>query len=220
MKATGQTMDGADFEDPSLLSLVPQPGEEMMVRNNMVANLPLLFAGGYPTTLGKITETQLEQFIPFMVQCSLGCIQINGEFEYSEPEWWPDYVPFVIPLRRPASIAPGDWHKKLREIVVICYSFHKVVYLLRFCDDLSVYTKESLRFINNKNTTTSMLERVTNKLLVTFRNENMVSFDGIGKWVIMKLLHIFHISNRNRKSSGLKYFRLTNRTFGHADMWL
>lgn len=171
-------MDDAIFEGALPAPMLPatqQPVDEMLSGNNMVANLPLLFAAGYPTTLAKITETQLEQFIPFMVQCSLGCIQIMHEFEYSEPEWWPENVPFVIPLRRPGGIAPVDWHKKLREIVVICYSFHKVVYLLRFCDDLATYRPESLRFINNQNTTTSLFERVTNKLLVTFRNENMVS---------------------------------------------
>lgn len=152
------------------------PGDELMAGNNMVANLPLLFAAGYPTTLAKITESQLEKFIPFMVQCSLGCIQINSDLEYSEPEWWPECVPFVIPLRRPANIKAAEWHEKLKEIVIICYSFHKVVYLLRFCNDLATYKPECLRFINNLNTTTSLFDRFTNKLLVTFRNENMVSW--------------------------------------------
>lgn len=158
----------AGFEDAA-------PADELMSGNNMVANLPLLFADGYPTTLAKITEAQLERFIPFMVQCSLGCIQLNMDFEYSEPEWWPENVPFAIPLRRPASIAADDWHEKLREIVIICYSFHKVVYLLRFCNDLAQHQQQYLRFINNQNTTTSLFDRTSNKLLVTFRNENMVS---------------------------------------------
>ncbi len=142
--------------------------------HNMVSNLPLLFAGGYPTSLEKITESQLEKFIPFMVQCSLGNIQIHNNTEYSEPEWWPENVPFSIPLQRP--VCENEWHDKLKSIVIICYKFHSSIFLLRFCQQLATYQAESLRFINNYNNTTSLFERSSNKLLVTFRNENMVSF--------------------------------------------
>lgn len=140
---------------------------------NMVSNLPLLFTGGYPTSLEKITELQLEKFIPFMVQCSLGFIQIATSEEYSEPEWWPGDLDFMIPFRRPSTFV-GNWLEKMRELVVICYSFHKCVFLLRFCTDLATYEPATLRFINNYNSTTSLYERRTNKLLVTFRNENML----------------------------------------------
>ncbi|XP_055295617.1 uncharacterized protein LOC129565136 isoform X2 [Sitodiplosis mosellana] len=139
---------------------------------NMVSNLPLLFAGGYPTSLDKINESQLEKFIPFMVQCSLGDIQSPVLDSSCEPEWWPEDVSFTIPLRKPANFT-DDWLTKLKEIVAICYQFHKSVFLLRFCENLSAYTPESLRFINNYNSTTSLFDRVSNKLLVTFRNENM-----------------------------------------------
>lgn len=143
---------------------------------NMVSNLPLLFAGGYPTSLDKITEPQLEKFIPFMVQCSLDMFHIQSPVLDSscEPEWWPEDVPFTIPLQKPDNF-PASWFDKLKEIVAICYQFHKSVFLLRFCENLSAYQPESLRFINNYNSTTSLFDRVSNKLLVTFRNENMVS---------------------------------------------
>ncbi|GAB0096772.1 uncharacterized protein DMENIID0001_123380 [Sergentomyia squamirostris] len=141
---------------------------------NMVSNLPLLFAGGYPTNLDRMTETQIEKFIPFMVQCSLGYVQLQtNRGEYREPEWWPDDVPFVIPLQRPKDFT-GDWRAKLRELVVTCYSFHKNIFLLRFCKELATYEPECLRFINNYNSTTSLFDRTNNKLLVTFRNENML----------------------------------------------
>ena len=142
------------------------------VCQNMVSNLPLLFAAGYPTSLDKITESQLEKFIPFMVKCSLGYIQVQNA-EYSEPEWWPETVPFSIPLVKPKDEL--SWHAKLKEIVIVCYSFHKSVFLLRFCKELARYQLECLRFINNYNSTTSLFDRISNKLLVTFRNENMVS---------------------------------------------
>lgn len=141
---------------------------------NMVSNLPLLFAAGYPTSLEKISESQLEKFIPFMVQCSLGEIQLPIVDSCREPEWWPEDVPFTIPLKKPSHFS-GDWFTKLKEIVAICYQFHKSVFLLRFCENLSMYQTECLRFINNYNSTTSLFDRISNKLLVTFRNENMVS---------------------------------------------
>lgn len=62
----------------------------------------------------------------------------------------------------------------MREIVVICYEFHNSIFLLRFCNELASYERETLRFINNYNSTTSLYERVSNRLLVTFRNENML----------------------------------------------
>lgn len=69
-----------------------------------------------------------------------------------------------------------QWLAKMKEIVVICYEFHKSIFLLRFCNELASYERECLRFINNYNSTTSLYERTSNRLLVTFRNENMVSF--------------------------------------------
>ncbi|XP_049534000.1 uncharacterized protein LOC125950241 [Anopheles darlingi] len=141
---------------------------------NMVSNMPLLFADGYPTSLDRISETQLEKFIPFMVQCSLGHIEISSTpTEYQQPIWWPKEVEFTRPFKRPKSFR-GNWLQKMREIVVLCYSHNACVYLLRYCNDLASYQHTSLRFINNYNSTTSLYERSTNKLLVTFRNENML----------------------------------------------
>lgn len=75
--------------------------QEEILQNNMISNLPLLFANGYPTSLEKISESQLEKFIPFMVQCSLGHINLQGQVDCSEPEWWPEDLPFNIPFIRP-----------------------------------------------------------------------------------------------------------------------
>lgn len=148
---------------------------EEVQQHNMISNLPLLFANGYPTALEKITESQLENFIPFMVQCSLGHINLQGKIDYSEPEWWPENVAYTIPFTKPKKFT-GNWLEKMKEIVLICYQFHKSVFLLRFCNDLAAYEHASLRFINNYNSTTSLFDRRSNKLLVTFRNENM-SYD-------------------------------------------
>lgn len=147
-------------------------------QNNMVSNLPLLFAAGYPTSLDKTTAKQLEKFIPFMVQCSSGCLQLAPSVDCLKPEWWPQDIPFMKTFRRPEGFQ-GDWHAKLKEMVVMCYSYHKSIFLLRFCQQLAAYEQASLRFINNLNSTTSLYHRASNKLLVTFRNENMVSYTFI-----------------------------------------
>ncbi|XP_054743474.1 uncharacterized protein LOC129248068 [Anastrepha obliqua] len=149
--------------------------EQEEVQQNMISNLPLLFANGYPTSLDKITESQLEKFIPFMVRCSLGHINFQEKTDCSEPEWWPEDFPFTIPFTKPKKFN-GNWAQKMKEIIIICYQFHRSVFLLRFCNDLAAYEHASLRFINNYNSTTSLFERRSNKLLVTFRNENM-SYD-------------------------------------------
>lgn len=144
------------------------------VQTNMVSNLPLLFADGYPTSLDKIQMSQLERFIPFMVQCSLGDMQLPIPNDCKEPEWWPEDIPFSVPIEKPARYK-GNWANKLKKLVAICYEFHNSIFLLRFCENLSSYRREKLRFINNYNYTTSLYDRHDNKLLVTFRNENMVS---------------------------------------------
>lgn len=141
--------------------------------NNMVSNLPLLFAGGYPTSLERMSESQLEKFLPFMVKCSLGYIQFNCDPVFREPEWWPERVPFTWPLQKPAH--ETQWMNKMKSLVLVCYKFHSSIFLLRFCQQLATYQPESLRFVSNQNNTTSLFERSSNKLLVTFRNENMVS---------------------------------------------
>uniref|UniRef100_A0A4Y0BPV2 C2H2-type domain-containing protein n=1 Tax=Anopheles funestus TaxID=62324 RepID=A0A4Y0BPV2_ANOFN len=154
---------------------MPQTIEELEEdgSKNMVSNLPLLFADGYPTSLDKITETQLEKFIPFMVHCSLGYVSIPPMTDFNKPPWWPKDLEFTKPFSRPKSFT-GDWLLKMRELVVACYDSHDNIYLLRYCADLAKFQPTALRFINNYNSTTSLFERSSNKLLVTFRNENML----------------------------------------------
>lgn len=88
--------------------------DEKKENTNTISNLPLLFANGYPTSLEKITETQLVKFIPFMVQCSLGNVQNQGSatvhdaietLAESTPAWWPDDIPFDLPLVQPVAIS-------------------------------------------------------------------------------------------------------------------
>lgn len=75
--------------------------QEELQQNNMISHLPLLFSNGYPTSLDKISECQLEKFIPFMVQCSFGNINLQSKIECNKPKWWPVDLPFSIPLTKP-----------------------------------------------------------------------------------------------------------------------
>lgn len=189
MESPGATVAASVAPAPASAADAEAKPEDAQKKENTISNLPLLFANGYPTSLEKITEQQLNKFIPFMVQCSLGNVQPSTPVEPTgtapppenepaapvTPPWWPDDLPYALSPVRPESVAPSEWIRKLKELVCICYEYHNNVFLLRFCTVLSKYEPECLRFINNYNSTTSLYDRFNNKLLVTFRNENMVS---------------------------------------------
>lgn len=137
--------------------------------SSMVSNLPLLFADGYPTSLEKMTLTQLESFVTFMIECSSGH-DINEVI--NKPAWWPEEIKFSNPLIRPKKLT-DNWMASLKKIVLRCYAYHKSEYLLRFCSFLARYSHEELDYVNNWDSTTSLYHKSTSKLLVTFRNENM-----------------------------------------------
>lgn len=135
----------------------------------MIANLPLLFANGNPTALSKITADELEKFITFMVTCSWGH---DTAKDIRQPPWWPADVEFSHPFVRPAEV-PKDWEGKLKVLVKKCYDFHKSTFLLVFSAQLARYPRNRLRYVDNRDHTTSLYYRPSGRLLVTFRNENI-----------------------------------------------
>lgn len=110
--------------------------QEEILQNNMISNLPLLFANGYPTSLDKISESQLERFIPFMVQCSLGHINLQGQADCSEPEWWPEDLPFNIPFYKPkkftgvSKFSFGKICTKTKIFLVCIHIFQHIIFFL------------------------------------------------------------------------------------------
>ncbi|XP_076177186.1 ovaries absent isoform X2 [Ptiloglossa arizonensis] len=143
--------------------------DNSLEEGSVVSNLPLLFANGHPTSLEKITLVQLERFVTFMVQCSLGH---DTSEVITEPRWWPKEVKFSNPLARPKR-ANENWMANLKKLVFRCYTYHRSEYLLRFCSYLARYPHEDLEYVNNWDSTTSLYHKTSGKLLVTFRNENM-----------------------------------------------
>ncbi|GBP83582.1 hypothetical protein EVAR_104026_1 [Eumeta japonica] len=135
----------------------------------MIANLPLLFANGNPTALSKISGRELEKFITFMVTCSWGH---DTAKDIRQPPWWPDDVVFSHPFRRPQEVSK-DWEVKLKRLVRRCYDYHKSAFLLVFSSQLSRYPRNRLRYVDNRDHTTSLYYRPSGRLLVTFRNENL-----------------------------------------------
>ncbi|XP_043268189.1 uncharacterized protein ova [Venturia canescens] len=166
-----------DYADERMMAATGDTEPEELQRveeGSMISNLPLLFADGYPTSLDKISLVQLERFIAFMVQCSLG--HDTAEV-ISEPQWWPKEVRFTNPLIRPKKLN-DSWMANLKKLVFRCYTYHRSEYLLRFCSYLAQYPRDKLYYVNNWDSTTSLYHKVTGKLLVTFRNENM-NYDKI-----------------------------------------
>ncbi|KAG7308118.1 hypothetical protein JYU34_006779 [Plutella xylostella] len=135
----------------------------------MIANLPLLFANGNPTALTKITASELEKFITFMVTCSWGH---DTAKDIRQPPWWPDDVAFSHPFKRP-PLVPREWENKLKRLVRRCYDYHKSAFLLVFSAQLARYPHNRLRYVDNLDHTTSLYCKPSGKLLVTFRNENL-----------------------------------------------
>ncbi|CAH2070880.1 unnamed protein product, partial [Iphiclides podalirius] len=135
----------------------------------MIANLPLLFANGNPTALSTISVAQLEKFITFMVTCSWGH---DTAKDIRQPPWWPLNVEFTHPFTKPAQV-PIDWEVRLKNLVRRCYDYHKSAFLLVFSAQLARYPRKRLRYVDNRDHTTSLYYRPSGRLLVTFRNENL-----------------------------------------------
>jgi len=72
------------------------------------------------------------------------------------------------------KISFQNWMANLKKLVFRCYTYHRSEYLLRFCSYLAQYPHDELEYVNNWDSTTSLYHKSTGKLLVTFRNENMV----------------------------------------------
>lgn len=136
----------------------------------MIANLPLLFAGGHPVALMNFSAAELEKFITFMVTCSWGHDTVSSEVK--RPQWWPTDVPFSHPFVRPGAV-PVDWDERLKNLVRKCYTFHNSSFLLVFSAQLARYPRKRLQFVNNLDATTSLYLKPSGRLLVTFRNLNM-----------------------------------------------
>lgn len=136
----------------------------------MIANLPLLFAGGNPTCLAKMLTNELECFITFLVHCSWGH---DTAKHIQQPQWWPSNVTFSDPFTRPKEL-PNDWATLLRDLIKQCYVYHNSEFLLKFSEELARNPPATLQYVDNCDRTTSLYLRSSGRLLVTFRNENML----------------------------------------------
>lgn len=79
--------------------------------NSTVSNLPVLFANGYPTSLEKMSRSQLELFIPFLLKCSLNLRYIDEK--HAAPKWWPTNLEYKIPFGKPKNLKKVSFSFKL-----------------------------------------------------------------------------------------------------------
>ncbi|OWR49374.1 hypothetical protein KGM_209788 [Danaus plexippus plexippus] len=135
----------------------------------MITNLPLLICNGNPTALAKLNAAELEKFITFMVTCSWGH---DTAKDIRQPPWWPKDVNFSHPFVKP-PVVPDDWEARLKRLIKRCYEYHKSAFLLVFSAQLARYPPRRLRYVDNRDHTTSLYYRPSGRLLVTFRNENL-----------------------------------------------
>ncbi|PSN57319.1 hypothetical protein C0J52_02092 [Blattella germanica] len=115
-------------------------------------------------------KAQLEKFVPFMLQCSLGEIHVD---KYTPPpKWWPNELPFANTVEKPSGMDESRWFSMLKSMVCKCYTHHECEFMLRFCTELSDCPSTSYMFVESWDGTTSLYNKENGRLMVTFRNEN------------------------------------------------
>jgi len=67
------------------------------------------------------------------------------------------------------------WFSLLKSMVCRCYTYHGCEFMLRFCTELSKCPSTTYVFVESLDGTTSLYNKETGRLMVTFRNENRVS---------------------------------------------
>lgn len=139
----------------------------------MVSNLPLLFARGSPTSLESMCLEELQAFLRFVLKCEQNLSVVDLD-TLARPPWWPGEAAWSEGLLARRKEGRGKASSSLRAAIKACYSYHDCVYLLEFCRKLITFTggKENLQVIDNRDGTRSLLNKVSRKLLVTFKSEN------------------------------------------------
>jgi len=158
----------------------------------MVSNLPLLFARGSPTSLESMCLEELQVFLRFVLKCEQNLASVDLD-HLEQPQWWPagiDWGESVLQKKEQR----GKMSITLRTAIRACYTYHDCMYLLEFCRKLITFTGgiENLQVIDNRDGTRSLFNRISKKLLVTFRAENQ-DYDK---------LHFEH-KNNSKTSNGL-----------------
>jgi len=148
----------------------------------MVSNLPLLFARGSPTSLENMCLEELQAFMKFVLKCEQNLSIVDLSL-IERPPWWPTGLTetessgsasWTEGLLQRKKEGKGKASAKLRQAIKACYAYHNCVYLLEFCRKLITFTggKENLQVVDNRDGTRSLLNKVSRKLLVTFKSEN------------------------------------------------
>lgn len=151
-------------------------------QNFTVCYLPIMFAGGKPTSLEKILEEELEVFVPFMILCSFNhplnsdglTLTVNRSVEHifsgPKPPWWLEHLPFRYPVK--ISKEYGNKFAVLKSLVCRCYTYYDCEYILRICAELAEESSENLQYRNDDENMISLFNN--GKFLIKFWKENML----------------------------------------------
>jgi len=139
----------------------------------MVSNLPLLFARGSPTSLESMCLEELQGFLRFVLKCEHNISVVDLD-SIAMPPWWPGESTSWSEGMFRRKEGRGKASATLRAAIRACYAYHDCLYLLEFCRKLITFTggKENLQVVDNRDGTRSLLNKVSKKLLVTFKAEN------------------------------------------------
>lgn len=149
--------------------------QQQQDEKSTISYLPVLFANGYPTSLEKMTVEQLELFVPFLVKCSLNLKM--DDLPKEAPKWWPEsIIEYSVPFEKPKTYRK-NWKEVMTTIIQKCYEHHDQPFLLKYSKDLSEHDTANLRYVRDSISTTALWSRDPKKLLLTFRNELMVSYN-------------------------------------------
>ncbi|KAJ8301622.1 hypothetical protein KUTeg_020609 [Tegillarca granosa] len=142
--------------------------------NPLLHELPPLVIDGIPTSVDKMTQAQLRNFIPEMLKYSTGRSKPGWGKEECRPVWWPSDLPWAnvrSDARTDEDKKRVSWTEALRTIVKNCYKHHGREDLLHvFNDDNSMgttqpqatpqpaYAGTMVQTINNPDGTVSIIQ--------------------------------------------------------------
>jgi len=145
----------------------------MTADTEKVANLPLLFSNGLPTSLEFMNLEELQNFFRFMMKCEMNSDQLPNLDELTMPVWWPKDLSFSESILKKQKKNRGRLSFSLKKAIRACYSHNDCEFLFDFCRKLLEYVKPSnMEVVENRDGTRSLITRRDRKLLVTFKSEN------------------------------------------------
>lgn len=122
--------------------------EEKIKNKKRLRLLTAVHTGYYPyMILKKMSHLTLERFVTQLIRYSLdGYSNKDGTIsQCSRPKWWPDYLKFLIPIRKLKDhLKKKEWASTLRNVVAACSEFHKMNFFNKVMAPNYVYAEDNV----------------------------------------------------------------------------